>query len=259
MNTKSTPHRILITNDDGILSPGLALLEEIAREFTDDVWVVAPDGERSGAGHSVSITNPIRMRQLAPKRYQVGGTPTDCVLMALWQFMTDGHPTVLLSGINSGANLGEDLTYSGTIAAAMEGTQLGIRSIALSQIRPPGGVADYTPARHYAPGLVRQLIELDDWPAGSFVNINFPDCPPEAVTGVRLTTQGQRPPGSFSIDPRVDARGQPYFWVKISYPEHAAPAGTDLDAVAERAIAVTPVRMDMTDHAWKDRLGSMLT
>jgi 5'-nucleotidase len=258
MNTSTVKHRILITNDDGIHSPGLDLLEQIARDITDDVWVVAPDGERSGAGHSVSISNPIRMRQLAPQRYQVGGTPTDCVLMALWQFMTDGPPTVVLSGINSGANLGEDLTYSGTIAAAMEGTQLGIRSIALSQIRPPGGVADYAPAQRYAPDLVRRLLALEDWPAGSFININFPDCPPDEVSGVRLTTQGQRPPGSFTIDPRIDARGQPYFWVKISYPEHAAPSGTDLDAVAARAIAVTPVRMDMTDHGWKERLGGVL-
>ncbi len=259
MNQASARHRILITNDDGIHAPGIELLEEIARDISDDVWVVAPDSERSGAGHSVSITNPIRMRQLGPKRYEIGGTPTDCVLMALWQFMSDGRPTVVLSGINSGANLGEDVSYSGTIAAAMEGTLLGIRSIALSQIRPPGGVADYAPSRAFAPGLLRRLIELDAWPQGSFVNINFPDCPVAEVNGVRLTRQGQRPPGSFTIDARVDARNQPYFWVKIQYPEDKAPPDTDLEAVADKAISVTPIRMDFTDHEWRSTLGEALT
>ncbi len=141
--------RILVTNDDGIHAPGLQLLESIAREITDDVWVVAPDGERSGAGHSVSLTVPIRMRKLGEKRYQVAGTPTDCVLMALWEIMTDAPPTIVLSGINAGANLAEDVTYSGTCAAAMEGTLLGIRSIALSQARASGADVDYSPP---APG-----------------------------------------------------------------------------------------------------------
>ena len=251
---KTRSHRILITNDDGIHAPGLELLESIAHALSDDVWVVAPDGERSGAGHSVSLTLPIRMRELGPRRYAIGGTPTDCVLMALWEFMTDAPPTIILSGINSGANLGEDVTYSGTIAAAMEGTLMGIRSIALSQVRPPGGVVDFAPAARHAPDLVRRLIALEAWPVGSFINVNFPQCDADAVQGVRLTSQGQRPPGAFSIDARHDARNQPYFWVKISYPEAAALAGTDLAAVADNAISVTPIKMDFTDRAWAERL-----
>ncbi len=247
-------HRILITNDDGIHAPGIAVLETIARTFTDDVWVVAPDQEKSGAGHSISITHPIRMRQLDDKRYQITGTPTDCVLMAVSQFMTDGPPTVLLSGINSGANLAEDVTYSGTIAAAMEGTLLGIRSIALSQIRALDGVADFAPAVSHAPALLARLLAVPSWPKASFVNINFPNCAPGAVRGIRVTTQGQRPPGAFSIDARTDARNQPYFWVKLSYPPGNEHPQTDLEAVAGNLIAVTPIKMDFTDLAWRQQL-----
>ena len=255
---KQTPHRILITNDDGIHAPGLELLESIARDITDDVWVVAPDGERSGAGHSVSLTMPIRMRQLGPKRYQVTGTSTDCVLMALWEFMTDGPPTVVLSGINSGANLGEDVTYSGTCAAAMEGTLLGIRSIAMSQIRPPGGAPDFAPAKVHAPRLIRSLLDLEDWPQGSFININFPDCAVADIRGVEVTAQGRRPPGAFTTVARQDARNQPYFWVRISYPPGEMRPGTDLAATDANTIAVTPVKMDFTDEAWRKSLAGVL-
>ena len=252
------PARILITNDDGIHAPGIAVLEDLAREFCDDVWVVAPDQEQSGAGHSVSLTHPIRMRQLGDKRYQIAGTPTDCVLMATSQVMTDGPPTMVLSGINSGANLAEDVSYSGTIAAAMEGTLLGIRSIAFSQLRGPDGLADFASAVRHAPALLEKLLTLDDWPAGSFMNINFPACGADEVSGVRLTRQGQRPPGSFSIDARIDARNQPYYWVKIAYTAGNLLPDTDLHAIAEQAIAVTPIRMDFTDAAWRTRLAGTL-
>ncbi|MBK8957679.1 MAG: 5'/3'-nucleotidase SurE [Proteobacteria bacterium] len=258
MNKSHPHHRILITNDDGIHAPGIKLLEEIARTITDDVWVVAPDQERSGAGHSISLTLPIRMQALGPKRFQVAGTPTDCVLMALSQCMADTPPTLLLSGINSGANLAEDVTYSGTIAAAMEGTLFGIRSIALSQVRAPGAVADFAPAAARCPELLRKVVGLEDWPAGSFININFPDVPVAEISGVRLTTQGQRPPGSFSIMPRVDARAQPYYWVKIAYTSGNEFENTDLHAIADKAVAVTPIKMDFTDAAWRARLAGVL-
>lgn len=258
MPNPSFPPRILIVNDDSIYAPGLALLEEIAREITDDVWVVAPDHERSGASHAISITVPIRMWQLDEKRYQIAGTPTDCVLMALSELMTDGLPDVILSGINNGANLAEDLSYSGTVAAAMEGAIRGIRAIALSQIRDAGRQADFGPAEMYAPDLVRRLIALDDWPEGSFVNVNFPNVPPNEVTGLRMTTQGQRPPGSLSIDARVDPRAQPYYWVKIAYTSGHELPQTDLQAIAEKAVSITPVKMDFTDHDWCQRLTQTL-
>ena len=149
MSTTAGKHRILVTNDDGIHAPGIELLESIARELSDDVWVVAPSEERSGAGHSVSLTTPIRMRCVGEKRYQISGTPTDCVLMALCEIMTDAPPSIVLSGINSGANLAEDVTYSGTCAAAMEGTLVGIRSIALSQVRANNGAVDFSIAERF--------------------------------------------------------------------------------------------------------------
>ena len=254
MNTQKTEHRILIVNDDGIHSRGIALLENIARGITDDVWVVAPDHEKSGASHSISLTIPIRMRQLGEKRYQITGTPTDCVLMAVSVFMRDAPPTVILSGINSGANLAEDVSYSGTTAAAMEGTLLGIRSIALSQIRALDSQADFAPTEKYGPELVKKLIDLKQWPEGSFININFPNVSPDEVTGIRLTKQGQRPPGSFSIDARIDARSQPYYWVKIAYPPGNEYPGTDLHAIAAKAVSITPIKMDFSDHDWRQAL-----
>ena len=247
-------HRILITNDDGIHAPGLRILEAIAREMSDDVWVVAPDHERSGAGHSISMNVPIRLRKLGEKRYAVVGTPTDCALMAIYELMPDARPTVLLSGINRGANLADDMTYSGTIAAAMEGTLLGIRSIALSQVFAMGGEARWATAETHAPAVIRTLMRLPDWPANTLVNVNFPDAPPEAIRGVHITRQGQRPPGSFTIDARIDTRHVPYFWVEISYKDGEKHPGTDLHAIHENAVSVTPIQLDMTNHAWRGTL-----
>ena len=258
MNTQSDQQRILIINDDGIHAPGIALLEEIAREITDDVWVVAPDREKSGASHSISLTVPIRALQLGEKRYQVAGTPTDCVVMALSEFMTDRQPNVILSGINNGANLAEDISYSGTVAVTMDGALRGIRSIALSQLRERGCPADFGPAAMYAPDLVKRLIGLDDWPPGSFINVNFPNVPPDEISGLRMTTQGQRPPGSLSIDARIDARAQPYYWLKIAYTSGNELPQTDLQAIAEKAVSITPVKMDFTDHDWCQRLTQTL-
>ena len=247
-------HRILVTNDDGIHATGLRILEAIAREISDDVWVVAPDHERSGAGHSISMNVPIRLRKLGEKRYAVVGTPTDCALMAIYELMPDARPTVLLSGINRGANLADDMTYSGTIAAAMEGTLLGIRSIALSQVFAMGGEARWATAETHAPAVIRTLMRLPDWPANTLVNVNFPDAPPEAIRGVHITRQGQRPPGSFTIDARIDTRHVPYFWVEISYKDGEKHPGTDLHAIHENAVSVTPIQLDMTNHAWRGTL-----
>jgi len=250
--------RILITNDDGIEAPGIKVLEEMVREFTDDVWVIAPDHERSGASHSISLHVPIRVRRVSEKGYAVLGTPTDCVLMAFNELMKDCKPTLVLSGINSGANLAEDVTYSGTIAAAMEGTLMGVRSISLSVVRPIGGIAKWEGAQKYGPDLLRRLISTAHWPEGSFININFPECEVNEITGIRVTRQGQRPPGAFSIDARVDSRNVPYFWVKISYPEGEKLVDTDLHAISERAISVTPIQLDLTNYTWQSHLHALL-
>lgn len=250
--------RILITNDDGLDAPGLKLLERIALTLTDDVWVIAPDLEKSGASHSISIHHPIRLLQRDERRYAVIGTPTDCVLMACYEIMRDKRPDIVLSGINNGANLAEDVTYSGTIAAAMEGTLLGIRSVAISVVRPLAGLANWDGAAYHGPGLLQQILGADDWPAMSFININFPDAPLAEMSGVRVTRQGQRPPGAFSIDARIDARNVPYYWVKLSYPEGEKQPDTDLHAIHEKAISVTPIQLDFTNYEWQSRLTALL-
>jgi len=238
--------RILVTNDDGIHAPGLKSLEAIAAEISAEVWVVAPETEQSGASHSLTLADPLRLRKLGDRRYAVKGTPTDCVLMGIKNILPE-RPDLILSGVNRGQNLCEDVSYSGTVAAAMEGTALGVRSIALSQshgIAGREGLRWHT-AQHHGAELVRRLIG-SDWGAGVLINVNFPDCEPEEVKGVEITVQGQRDQNLVMLDERVDARGSAYYWIgferKRSNPAH----GTDLKAVYDNKISVTPLHMDLT-------------
>lgn len=255
--TAANSPRILIVNDDGIDGPGIVLLEEIARAISDDVWVVAPDEERSGAGHSMSLSYPIRIRECDDRRFAVKGTPTDCVLLAIYDLMKDGRrPDILLSGINRGPNLAEDITYSGTASAAIEGAMLGIPSVALSQIITYQGEIHWNTARTYAPQVIEKLLAMD-WQPGQFVNVNFPNCPVEEVTGIQVTTQGMRPPGSFRPVRRVDERHVPYYWIKIAFPDGGAAPGNDLQAALDKAVSITPLQVDMTAHAMLPRLGAL--
>lgn len=240
-----TSHRILIINDDGIEAPGIKLLEELAREISPAVWVVAPDEEKSGFSHSISMTIPIRVRKIDEHHFAVRGTPTDCALLAIHDFLAETKPTVLLSGINRGANLAEDITYSGTAAAAMEGALLGVRAIALSQVFQIGGETQWATARKFAPDVLRRLLACD-WQPGSFVNVNFPDCPPDKVTGVAVTTQDKRKPGCFRPVRRVDERGVPYYWIKLAYENGELQEGGDLLAIERNQVSITPMQMDLT-------------
>lgn len=255
--SKLNKHRILIVNDDGIEGPGIKLLEQLAREITDDVWVVAPDEEKSGFSHSISMTIPIRMRKIDDRHYAVKGTPTDCALLAIYDFMGDERPTALLSGINRGANLAEDITYSGTAAAAMEGALLGVRSIAFSQVFTIGSDVHWATSLRFGPSLLKRLLTCD-WEPGSFVNVNFPDCPPDAVTETRVTAQGRRLPGSFRPVRRIDERNFPYYWIKLAYETGSLEAGTDLLAIAENAISVTPMQLDLTSNGFRHYLDRTL-
>jgi len=206
--------RILISNDDGINAPGLKVLEDIAQTLSDDVWIVAPETEQSGASHSLTLHDPLRLREVGDRTFAIRGTPTDCVMMAVKHIMSGKPPDLILSGVNRGANLAEDVTYSGTIAAAMEGTVLGIPSIALSQAYGYDGRVNvkWTCVEHHAPHILAQLMETG-WPKDVLININFPDLVPSAVKGVEITVQGQRDQSKVRIDARVDARGVDYFWV----------------------------------------------
>ncbi len=237
--------RILVTNDDGIHGPGLKVLEAVAKTLSDDVWVVAPDVERSGAGHSLTLSHPLRYRHIEGRHYEVSGTPTDCVVMACRKIMP-GMPDILLSGVNRGQNIADDVTYSGTIAAAMEGTSLGIKSIALSQCMGiyENGTTFAVAAAHGA-DIVKKLVALD-FGAGNLMNVNFPDCRIDEVAGVEITRQGKRDQNVMVVDERLDNRGEPYYWMSFKRDKGVPPAGTDLAAVFNRKISVTPLHMDLT-------------
>ena len=247
--------RILITNDDGIHAPGLAVLERIAAALSDDVTVVAPEMDQSGVAHSLSVNDPLRLRTISEKRFAVKGTPTDCVIMGVRHIMADRKPDLVLSGINSGQNIAEDVTYSGTIAAAMEGTILGIPSIALSQaygLHAYGGTGGregihWACAETHGARVIRTIIEATV-AADIVVNINFPACPPDAVTGIAATVQGRRDAMAVKIDSRFDGRGNPYYWIGFGRQNHRIAAGTDLEALAHNKISVTPLKLDLTDE-----------
>jgi len=238
--------RILVTNDDGVNAPGLDILAGIARAFSNDVWIVAPEQEQSGAGHSLTLRRPLRMTQRGERRYSVDGTPTDCVLMAVGHLLKDRKPDLALSGINRGGNLGEDLTYSGTVAAAMEGTLTGVPSIALSQVYEDGARPDWETARRFAPDIVRRLVEAG-WPDGVLINVNFPAGGPDAVRGSQVVGLGRRKVGDHLVE-RRDPRGVPYYWIGSLRNEEPNRPQTDLAAVMDGYIAITPVHLDLTDR-----------
>jgi len=245
---RRTDLKVLIVNDDGIDARGILLLEEVARTFTDQVWVVAPDEERSGAGHSLSVIHPIRVRRRDDRHFAIKGTPTECTLLGVHDLMGGVRPDLLLSGINRGRNLAEDITYSGTVAAAIEGAMLGIPSIALSQAITHQSKTHWDTARQYAPRVIRRLLTMN-WRPGTVVNVNFPNCTPDSVTGIQITSQGMRPPGSFRPVKRVDERHVPYYWIKADYLEGGEAEGNDLRAALDNAVSVTPLHLDMTLRA----------
>ncbi len=243
--------RILLTNDDGIHAPGFAMLETIASGLSDDLWAVAPSEEQSGAGHSLTLTRPIRLRRHGERRFSVNGTPTDAVMMALAHVMKDCPPDLILSGINRGANLAEDVTYSGTVSAAMEGALAGVRSIALSQAYAREGMGDTVPfaaAQAWGERVLRPLIEAP-FPPGTLVNVNFPALPPESVKGVRISRQGIRDYGRLRIVERHDPRGYPYYWFGLAPAVETPGHQTDLEAIADGFVAITPLHLDLTHEA----------
>ena len=240
--------RILLTNDDGYHAPGLKVLEAIAAALSDDVWIVAPIDEQSGAGHSLTLTRPLRVRRFGEKRFAVTGTPTDAVMMAVAKIMRDDPPDLILSGVNRGANLAEDVTYSGTVSAAMEGALAGVRSIALSQTYSREGLGDAVPFEAAAAWGERVLRPLIDAPLAprTLVNVNFPALPAAQVKGVRVVHQGLRDYGRLQIVTNTDPRGYDYHWFALGPMEHEPGCDSDLEAVAEGYVAVTPLHLDLT-------------
>ncbi|QNN66395.1 5'/3'-nucleotidase SurE [Sphingomonas lutea] len=240
--------RILLTNDDGVNARGLKILESVARTLSDDIWIVAPAEEQSGAGHSLTLTQPVRLRRHGERRFSVTGTPTDAVMLALAHVMKDAPPDVILSGINRGANLAEDVTYSGTVSAAMEGALAGVPSIALSQAYSREGLGDTVPFAAAEAWAVKALAPLLEFPMAprTLVNVNFPALPPEEVGGIRVCRQGLRDYGRLRIVERTDPRGYDYYWFGLGPMVETPGHSTDLEAIADGFVSVTPLHLDLT-------------
>jgi len=239
--------RILLTNDDGIHAEGLKTLEAIAREFSDDIWVVAPEVEQSGKSRAVTLTEPVRVRQASKKRWGVTGTPTDCVLIALQKLMSETPPDLILSGVNNGQNMAGDTSMSGTVAAAMMGTEMGIRSIALSlakNFRGPGSL-DWDIPKAWGKRAIAPLLETE-WRPHVTMNINFPDREAGEVQGIQLTRQGRRDRMVIETHTRQDLRGNDYVWIAYNGKLSQPPQGTDLRAIYDGYVSVTPLHTDLT-------------
>lgn len=246
--------RILITNDDGIDAPGLHVLERVAQELSDDIWVVAPEREKSGAGHSLTLTRPLRHRQISDRRHAVDGSPTDCVLFAIAHVMAGRKPDLVLAGINRGGNLGEDITYSGTVAAAMEATLLGVPAIAFSQVTGEAGEpVHWGTAEKHAAGIVRSLTGVA-WPRDVFMNVNFPDRLASETAGVRIVAQGRRE-SNYNLIALTDPRGNDYYWIgPQQFGELLRKDDTDYHAIEDGAVSVTPLHVDLTHEDTVARL-----
>jgi 5'-nucleotidase len=251
--------RILLTNDDGIHAPGLAALERIALALSDDVWICAPEYEMSGASRALTLADPIRVREVGERRFSTTGTPTDCVMLALHELVTGPKPDLVLSGVNRGANLAEDVTMSGTVAGAIEAMALGVPGVALSQM---GGYATcdnyFEVAEAFAPGILRRLVDVG-WPGDVVMNLNFPNAAPHEVTAVEVTRQGFRDAHIRRAEKRTDLRGRDYYWIGFRHEQSKPAEGTDLRAIYENRISVTPLHIDLshmpTVHDLKGVLG----
>ncbi len=253
--------RILITNDDGIHSEGLDACAEIARALSDDVWIVAPEFDQSGVSHSLSLNDPLRLRQIEERRFAVKGTPTDCIIMGARHILNGKGPDLVLAGVNRGRNAGEDVIYSGTVAGAVEGTILGIPSLALSQAYKSrsGNPPHWSTAIKFGPDIIRRVLAAGI-PRDVLINMNFPDCTPGQVKGIAVTSQGRNRQERLQIDARKDGRGNAYYWITYVRMRAVPPAdGSDISALADNRIAVTPLRLDMTDEPFMTQLAQVLS
>jgi 5'-nucleotidase len=251
--------RILVTNDDGIHSEGLDICEKIARTISDDVWVVAPETDQSGVAHSLSLNDPLRLRKIDERHFAVRGTPTDCVIMGARHVLDGKQLDLVLSGVNRGRNVGEDVIYSGTVAGAMEGALLGIPAVALSQSYKShsGQPPFWETGLRFAPEIIRKVL-ADGVRRDVLVNINFPDCRADDVKGITVATLGRRRQERLHIDKRQDGRGNPYFWIAYTRQNNIeAEHGSDIAALDERRVAVTPLKIDITDTPTMTKLAAL--
>lgn len=242
--------RVLVSNDDGIESPGIQALSAALSSFAE-VWVVAPDREQSAASHAISLHRPLRMAQVRERQFAVDGTPTDCIYLALNHVMKACRPDMVVSGINKGANLADDVTYSGTVAAAMEGALFGIPAIAFS-LASRSRKWDFSHAAGFAAKLV-QSVAARPLPHGALLNVNFPEGP---VKGFSWTRLGKRAYGQVVAE-RLDPRGRPYYWIGGGELDHEDIPGSDCNAVHDdHRVSITPLHLDLThDRLLQDLRG----
>ncbi|MDO5620559.1 MAG: 5'/3'-nucleotidase SurE [Paracoccus sp. (in: a-proteobacteria)] len=259
--------RILVTNDDGINAPGLAVAQDIAAQIAGadgEVWTVAPAFEQSGVGHCISYTQPTMIAKLAPRVFAAEGSPADCVLAAIGDVMP-AAPDLVISGVNRGNNAGENVMYSGTVGGAMEAALQGLPAIALSQYLGAGttGLTDmFESARTHGPRIVRALLDRGDWRSDAdfrlFYNVNFPPLPAAQTLGLRITPQGRRRGARFGVEPVTSPTGRRFLWVRGPDQTLPATSGSDVDLLMQGHIAVTPMRADLTCHAALSRLEAAL-
>ena len=241
---------ILVTNDDGIHAPGIQALAR-ALEGIGEVWVFAPDRQMSAVGHGVSLHRPLRVHALKERLYMVDGTPTDCVMLAIRDLLPRGRrPDLVLSGVNTGANLGDDVTYSGTVAGAFEGMLLGCHAIAMSDV-------SYAPkhldtAARVARSLADQVL-ANGMPDNTMFNVNVPDVPYDELKGVSITRMGRRD-YQDEIITRHDPRGSAYYWIGGAEPSHVCETGTDFEAIEHGKVSVTPLHRDLTNYGVLEEL-----
>ncbi|CAM2156420.1 5'-nucleotidase SurE 1 [Pararobbsia alpina] len=249
--------RVLLTNDDGIDAPGLAALEAVAAEIAEEVWVVAPEHDQSGTSHSISLHSPLRVSQQGERRFGVAGTPGDCVVMAVRHLMLDAPPTLVLSGINRGGNLGVETMFSGTVGAAMTGLLLGLPSIAMSQTyRDPNRVR-WDTSRALAPDVIRTLLAISH-DAPTCLNVNFPDIDAADAGPLTPTRQGVGLIKSVNVLREVDPRGLPYHWLQFEREKRENAPDSETTVVASGRISVTPLHFDRTAEGTFDTLAAAL-
>ncbi|AKJ27410.1 5'/3'-nucleotidase SurE [Caldimonas brevitalea] len=254
-NNDHLVQRVLLTNDDGIDAPGLAVLEHIAADLAREVWVVAPEHDQSGTSHSISLHAPLRVRRHAERRFAVMGTPGDCVVMAARYLMRDAPPDLVLSGVNKGANLGVETVFSGTVGAAMTGLLLGLRSIALSQSFTRRDQVRWDTARALGPDVVRRLLRAP-WNGQFCLNVNFPDVDPEAAGPLQVSHQGAGLLLDIGVQSATDPRSVAYHWLTFQRGARDNAADSETAIVAAGGISATPMRFERTDDSAFDLLRS---
>ena len=239
--------RILLTNDDGVRATGMSVLRRIAAELSDDVWVCAPETEQSATSRGVTLYTPVRLIEHEPQVFSVTGTPTDSVIVAMRDLLADHPPDLVLSGVNRGQNLAEDVTFSGTVAGALQGMAMGVPSVAISLARGFQDAASlpWETAEAHGAAVLREVLDKG-WPDKVVLNINIPDVPPDGVKGIQYTRQGARDFPMSQVDRRPHPRGGNYFWLTYGAQKSDPPEGTDLRAIYDGFVSVTPLHTDLT-------------